>query len=211
MTPTPLKALAIAVALLAIASSPADAARQKNGNTGFSYDQHSVGYTGYYAPRFAPRYSEPVRHYKPAKAAKAKKAAHKTTSAPAKIKVAALGDAPLYSGADLVSKARAYMGTNPTGWSSLWCAKFMAMVAPDAARRVKNPNLARDWARAGLPRVAHCQVGTIAVLSRGRRGGHIGVVSECTAAGPKVVSGNHNRRVGEAVYRHGRVIAYIVG
>ena len=47
-----------------------------------------------------------------------------------------------FLGGDLVSKARQYMGGNPTGWRSLWCGRFMAMIAPQAAARIRNPNLA---------------------------------------------------------------------
>ena len=113
------------------------------------------------------------------------------------------------AGGDLVSKARHYMGSNPTGWRSLWCARFMAMIAPEAAAKVRNPNMARDWA--SLPRVSP-QIGAIAVLARGKRGGHIGVVSGFDAGGnPIIVSGNHNRRVGEAVYSANRVLAYVSG
>lgn len=109
-------------------------------------------------------------------------------------------------GGSLVDKARGYIGTNPTGWSSLWCGRFMAMIAPDAAARVRNPNMARDWL--ALQHVS-VQVGAIAVLRRGR-GGHVGVVTAIDANGnPTVVSGNHNRVVGEGTYPKGRVIAYV--
>lgn len=112
-----------------------------------------------------------------------------------------------WGASDLVARARAYMGTNPTGWGSLWCGRFMAMIAPEAAKRVRNPNMARDWA--ALPnRSRQCAVGRIAVLSRGK-GGHVGVVSDCTPRGPKIVSGNHNRKVGEAVYPRHRVLVYV--
>lgn len=107
----------------------------------------------------------------------------------------------------LVAKARSYIGTNPTGWRSLWCGRFMAIVAPAAARRVRNPNMARDWAQ--LPHVS-AQVGSIVVLTRGPTGGHVGVVSGFDAGGnPKVISGNHNRIVAEAIYPKSRVIAYV--
>lgn len=108
---------------------------------------------------------------------------------------------------DLVERARAYMGGNPTGQARLWCGRFMAMIAPDAAARIRNPNMARDWA--ALPHV-QARVGAIAVLSRGRRGGHVGVVSGFDAHGnPRIVSGNHGHRVGEGVYPAGRVLAYV--
>ena len=48
-------------------------------------------------------------------------------------------------------------------------------------------------------------------MSRGRRGGHVGVVSGIDANGnPIVVSGNHGRRVAESVYPRGRVYAYVM-
>src|SRR5262245_49037350 len=47
----------------------------------------------------------------------------------------------------LVAIARQYMGTNPTGWARLWCGRFMALVAPEAAAKIPNPNWARNWAR----------------------------------------------------------------
>lgn len=108
----------------------------------------------------------------------------------------------------LVQKARSYLGSNPTGWRSLWCAKFMAMIAPELASRIGNPNLARDWA--SLPK-SPPRIGAIVVLTRGG-GGHIGVVTGFDENGnPRVVSGNHNHRVAESVYSKHRVIAYVSG
>lgn len=112
-----------------------------------------------------------------------------------------------FGSGDLVSRARRHLGTNPTGWRKLWCGRFMAMIAPRAAAQIRNPNMARDWAT--LPRVSP-QIGAIAVLSRGRSGGHVGVVTGFDSNGnPTIVSGNHNRVVGEGVYPKGRVIAYV--
>lgn len=116
---------------------------------------------------------------------------------------------PAIPDVSLIAKARKYQGTNPTGWARLWCAKFMAMIAPDAARKVPNPNMARSWAV--LPKVKPAP-GVIVVLTRGKSksAGHIGVVTGFDRAGnPKVISGNHNRRVAEAVYSKHRVVAYV--
>lgn len=108
---------------------------------------------------------------------------------------------------DLLRRARRYLGTNPTGRAHLWCARFMAMIAPELAKRVRNPNLARDWAV--LPKSPPA-VGAIVVLARGPKGGHIGVVSGFDHKGnPRVVSGNHGHRVGEGVYPKRRVLAYV--
>lgn len=114
-----------------------------------------------------------------------------------------------YAGGDLVSRARSYMHTNPTGWRRLWCGRFLAMIAPDAAAQVKNPNRARSWA--SLPRTSP-SIGAIVVMTRGKGGGHVGVVTGFDANGnPIVISGNHNNRVDEGVYPRSRVIAYVSG
>jgi hypothetical protein len=48
-------------------------------------------------------------------------------------------------------------------------------------------------------------------MSRGRRGGHVGVVSGIDPNGnPIIISGNHGHRVGEGVYPRGRIYAYVM-
>ena len=112
-------------------------------------------------------------------------------------------------GSQLVSEARRYIGGNPTGRSRLWCARFMNMVLQRVGLRGTGSDLARSFASYGH-RVSGPQVGAIAVI--GRRGGsHVGVVSGVDAKGnPIVVSGNHSRRVAEAVYPRSRVTAYVM-
>lgn len=106
----------------------------------------------------------------------------------------------------LLAKARRYIGTNPTGWRNLWCGRFLAMIAPNLARKIDNPNWARDWATL---RHVKPSIGTIVVLRRGH-GGHVGIVSGFDKHGnPRVVSGNHNRRVAESIYPKSHVIAYV--
>jgi uncharacterized protein (TIGR02594 family) len=71
-------------------------------------------------------------------------------------------------------------------------------------------NLARGYAKYGT-RISGPQVGAIAVMTRGRRGGHVGVVSGLDAKGNViVVSGNHNNTVAESVYPRSRIIAYVM-
>lgn len=111
-------------------------------------------------------------------------------------------------GGDLVTRARQYIGTNPTGRNSLWCGAFMDMVLKQTGH-AGGGNLASAYARYGTP-VAGPQVGAIAVMGR-RGGGHVGVVSGIDASGnPIVISGNHNRRVAESVYPRGRIRAYVL-
>ncbi|NWG26448.1 MAG: TIGR02594 family protein [Pseudorhodoplanes sp.] len=110
----------------------------------------------------------------------------------------------------LIAEARRYLGGNPTGRSSLWCANFMNMVLQRSGYRTTGSNLARSFASYGQ-RVSGPQVGAIAVMSRGKRGGHVGVVSGFDKNGnPIVISGNHGGRVAEAVYPRGRIYAYVM-
>lgn len=112
----------------------------------------------------------------------------------------------------LLDEARKFIGKNPTGWGSLWCARFMAMLAPDLAKKIDNPNWARDWGDA--LRKTKPAPGAIAVLKRGK-GGHIGVVSHIDKHGnPVIVSGNACGRAGhrvvcERTFPKTRVLAYV--
>jgi uncharacterized protein (TIGR02594 family) len=109
---------------------------------------------------------------------------------------------------DLVTEARKYIGTNPTGRGSLWCGAFMDLVLKRTGHK-GGGNLASAYARYGT-RVAGPQVGAIAVMGR-RGGGHVGVVSGVDANGnPIIVSGNHNHTVAESVYPARRISAYVL-
>jgi uncharacterized protein (TIGR02594 family) len=115
-----------------------------------------------------------------------------------------------FGGSGLVSEARRYIGTNPTGRGSLWCATFMNLVLERSGHRGTGSNLARSFASYGT-RVSGPQVGAIAVMSRGKRGGHVGIVSGFDARGnPIIISGNYQRRVAEATYSRGRIYAYVM-
>lgn len=115
-----------------------------------------------------------------------------------------------FASVGLVSEARRYLGTNPTGMGSLWCARFMNMVLERSGRQGTGSNMASSFASFGR-RVSGPQVGAIAVMSRGKRGGHVGIVSGIDASGnPIIISGNHNKRVAESVYPRGRVYAYVM-
>ncbi len=110
----------------------------------------------------------------------------------------------------LVSEARKYLGTNPTSRSRLWCATFMNMVLAKVGYSGTNSDAAKSFAQYGH-RVSEPRVGAIAVLTRGKNGGHVGVVSGIDPEGnPIIISGNHGHRVGEAVYPRSRVIAYVM-
>ena len=117
---------------------------------------------------------------------------------------------PIFGWPALVSEARKYMGTNPTARSRLWCATFMNLVLAKVGYAGTNSNVAKSFAHYGY-RISEPQIGAIAVLTRGTSGGHVGVVSGIDTSGnPIIISGNHGRRVGEAIYPRSRVIAYVM-
>ena len=108
----------------------------------------------------------------------------------------------------LVTEARKYIGTNPTGRASLWCGAFMDLILKRTGH-AGGGNLAKAYASYGT-RVSGPQVGAIAVMGR-RGGGHVGVVSGVDPNGnPIVVSGNHNHTVAESVYPASRINAYVL-
>ena len=139
----------------------------------------------------------------PAKAAGKRKARAARTQA-----AASYASAPV-SSSSLVAEARRHIGTNPTSRRSLWCGAFMDMVLKRTGHK-PGGNLARAYANYGT-RVSGPQVGALAVMSRGKRGGHVGVVSGVDASGNViVVSGNHNNTVAESVYPRSRILAYVM-
>jgi uncharacterized protein (TIGR02594 family) len=114
-----------------------------------------------------------------------------------------------FGSSDVVAEARRYIGGNPTGRGSLWCARFMNMVLQRSGHHGTGSDMASSFASYGQ-RVSGPQIGAIAVMGR-RGGGHVGVVSGIDAAGnPIVVSGNNGNRVREAVLPRGRIYAYVL-
>lgn len=108
----------------------------------------------------------------------------------------------------LVTEARKYIGTNPTGRGSLWCGAFMDLVLRRTGYK-GGGNLAWGYEHYGT-RVSGPQVGAIAVMGR-HGGGHVGVVTGVDANGnPIIVSGNHNRTVAESVYPRSRIATYVM-
>jgi uncharacterized protein (TIGR02594 family) len=116
----------------------------------------------------------------------------------------------LFAFADPVSEARRWIGTNPTDRNSLWCARFMNFVLERSGYQGTGSDAAKSFASYGR-RISGPQVGAIAVMTRGKNGGHVGIVSGIDASGnPIIISGNHGHRVGEGVYPRGRVYAYVI-
>ena len=115
-----------------------------------------------------------------------------------------------FGSSSLVSEARRYIGGNPTGRGSLWCARFMNMVLQHQGYRGTGSDMARSFASYGQ-RVSGPQIGAIAVMGRRGGGGHVGIVSGIDAQGnPILVSGNNGNRVREAPVSRGRIYAYVM-
>lgn len=116
--------------------------------------------------------------------------------------------APSYADSFFVFRARADIGKSARDLglpAQKWCADWINKLrgGRDTDRS------ARSYLK--RPRAAACTSGTIAVLTRGKGGGHVGVVESCDRKGnPKLISGNHNGVVGEGVYPRSRVIAWVM-
>ena len=89
------------------------------------------------------------------------------------------GDRPAVSARPTWSaEARRYIGGNPTGRGSLWCARFMNMVLQRTGHHGTGSDMASSFASYGQ-RVSGPQVGAIAVMGR-RGGGHVGIITAST-------------------------------
>ncbi len=112
-------------------------------------------------------------------------------------------------GDDPVAIARRYIGRNPTGRRSLWCADFVGLVEREAGRAGTGSRLARSYLGYGrtVP-LAQARPGNVVVLSRGRRGGHVGYLVSRDGDRVRLISGNscRPRQVCEAEFPAGRVI-----
>jgi uncharacterized protein (TIGR02594 family) len=114
-----------------------------------------------------------------------------------------------FGGSSVVAEARRYLGGNPTGRGSLWCARFMNMVLARTGHRGTGSDMASSFASYGH-RVSGPQVGAIAVMGR-RGGGHVGIITGIDASGnPVMISGNNRNRVREAPISRGRIYAYVM-
>lgn len=110
-------------------------------------------------------------------------------------------------------EALKHMGSNAKSLglpASLWCADFMNMVLRKSGIEATGSRAARSYLKYGK-QIDGPRVGAIAIFTRGKNGGHIGIVRGTDGSGnPIIVSGNHNNKVAEAIYPKARVIAYVV-
>lgn len=121
------------------------------------------------------------------------------------IAVALITAVPTGAAADpaWLNRALSDIGTNPTGWSHKWCARWLDMVVPGGAG-----NASASWKSYGSPSTA--RPGAIAVMR-----GHVGIVGPkgCNGGRCQIVSGNHSgksgrRTVGLGSYSMGRIISF---
>ncbi|MGE5166370.1 MAG: CHAP domain-containing protein [Sphingobacteriales bacterium] len=105
--------------------------------------------------------------------------------------------------AALLAATPAHAEGRPKGCPSLWCGCWLAKHFGLAD---KSLNSALAWLRF---KRTNPHAGAVAVLSRGRRGGHVGIVIDANGNKVKLLSGNHNHRVGIGSYPKSRVIAYV--
>jgi len=98
--------------------------------------------------------------------------------------------------------------TRPDPRPSLWCAWWLRryLHIPRSAFPDGAYNMARAFAHIGRPAPRGC-TDCIAVFSRGRRGGHVGLVKSWDHGNPVILSGNFNGRVAVAAHPASRLIA----
>jgi len=135
--------------------------------------------------------------------------ADSNASAPSSAAPGGMATSGGFGSSGVVAEARRYIGGNPTGRGSQWCARFMNFVLQRSGHHGTGSDMARSFASYGQ-RVSGPQIGAIAVMGR-RGGGHVGVVSGIDAGGnPILVSGNNRNRVVEAPVSRGRIYAYVM-
>lgn len=115
------------------------------------------------------------------------------------------------SGKSAVALAERYLGTNPTKMRRLWCANFMGMIEKQAGRAGTGSNFAKSYASYGK-RVSRHEVrpGDIAVMSRGKGGGHVGYFVGWAPNGKAILISGNSRggKVSKGQYAASRIFAW---
>lgn len=111
----------------------------------------------------------------------------------------------------LVDEARRWIGSTASQLGvrhNLWCAAALNKWLESIGLPGTGSDKASSFAKYGH-KLRSPQVGSIAVMSRGKDGGHVGVVSAVEGSKITVISGNHLRKVQEAVYPKSRIYAFV--
>ncbi len=95
-------------------------------------------------------------------------------------------------------------------YPDLWCADFINFILRRTGHATTNSRAAKSFLEYGK-RIDSPRVGAIVVLTRGKNGGHVGIVRGTDGAGNIIViSGNHGNKVWESPYPKGRVLGYVI-
>ena len=95
-------------------------------------------------------------------------------------------------------------------YPDLWCADFINFVLRRTGHPTTNSRAAKSFLDYGK-RIDSPRVGAIVVLTRGKNGGHVGIVRGTDGAGNIIViSGNHGNKVWESPYPKSRVLGYVI-
>jgi uncharacterized protein (TIGR02594 family) len=200
-------ALALCSAAIVVSATPASA-RSHHGTWRHAHARHNGQYASHRYRRY-PHIARALRRRAGGMQMLASGFFSANASAPSAAAAGGMAASGGLSSSDVVSEARRYIGSNPTGRGSLWCARFMNMVLERSGHHGTGSDMASSFASYGQ-RVSGPQIGAIAVMGR-HGGGHVGVVSGIDASGnPIVVSGNNGNRVREAVLPRSRIYAYVM-
>ncbi len=120
----------------------------------------------------------------------------------------ALSGAMRYAGSPWLHHAMLDIGTNPTGWKRLWCAKSLNLWLQRSGKKGCGGDTAISCLTAGR-KLTEPQIGALAVMAH-----HVGIVKEVGGSSVTLVSGNNKgkpgaRKVGISKYGKGRIIAYV--
>jgi uncharacterized protein (TIGR02594 family) len=95
-------------------------------------------------------------------------------------------------------------------YPELWCADFINFILRRTGHSTTNSRAAKSFLDYGK-RIDQPRVGAIVVLSRGKNGGHVGIVRGTDGADNIIViSGNHGNKVWESKYPKSRVLGYVI-
>ena len=95
-------------------------------------------------------------------------------------------------------------------YPELWCADFINFILRRTGHATTNSRAAKSFLDYGK-RIDQPRVGAIVVLTRGKNGGHVGIVRGTDGAGNIIViSGNHGNKVWESMYPKSRVLGYVI-
>jgi hypothetical protein len=100
------------------------------------------------------------------------------------------------------------LGTNPTGWKRVWCARSMTMWLQKSGKRGCPTDAAISCLEAG-ERLEEPKIGAIAVLKH-----HVGIVKEIHDRHVVLVSGNNRgkpgaRKVGISRFARATIVGYV--